>query len=114
MKAKGTIFAVVYRRLVPRLGHAQAIGAIAHRLCRLIWSIWSWPFTSTQHPRRKRHRRFWRRAPSHRHDPDSNQSTNNIVIVDTNGRQVSRGRWRVLILPAAISIAITKIARDDP
>ncbi len=24
---------------VPRLGHAQAIGAIAHRLCRLIWKI---------------------------------------------------------------------------
>jgi transposase len=38
-KAKGTIFAIVYRRLVPRLGHAQAIGAIAHRLCRLIWKI---------------------------------------------------------------------------
>jgi hypothetical protein len=37
--AKGTIFAIVYRRLVPRLGHAQAIGAIAHRLCRLIWKI---------------------------------------------------------------------------
>jgi hypothetical protein len=29
-EAKGTIFALVYRRLVPRLGHAQAIGAIAH------------------------------------------------------------------------------------
>ena len=27
------------RRLVPRLGHAQTIGAIAHRLCRLIWKI---------------------------------------------------------------------------
>ena len=39
VKAKGTIFAVVYRRIVPRLGHAQAIGAIAHRLCRLIWKI---------------------------------------------------------------------------
>ena len=39
VKAKGTIFAIVYRRLVPRLGHAQAIGAIAHRLCRLIWKI---------------------------------------------------------------------------
>ena len=39
VKAKGTIFALVYRRLVPRLGHAQAIGAIAHRLCRLIWKI---------------------------------------------------------------------------
>ena len=39
VKAKGTIFATVYRRLVPRLGHAQAIGAITHRLCRLIWKI---------------------------------------------------------------------------
>jgi hypothetical protein len=39
VKAKGTIFAIVYRRLVPRLGHAQATGAIANRLCRLIWKI---------------------------------------------------------------------------
>src|SRR5206468_6960817 len=39
VKAKGTIFAIVYRRLVPRLGPAQAIGAITHRLCRLIWKI---------------------------------------------------------------------------
>jgi predicted secreted Zn-dependent protease len=37
--AKGTIFNVVYRRLVPRLGHAQAIGAITHRLCRLFWKM---------------------------------------------------------------------------
>ena len=37
--AKGSIFEIVYRRLVPRLGHNQAIGAIAHRLCRLIWMI---------------------------------------------------------------------------
>src|SRR3989441_8947289 len=39
VKAKGTIFAIVYRGLVPRLGHAQAIGAITHRLCRLIWKM---------------------------------------------------------------------------
>ena len=39
VKTKGSVFQVVYRRLVPRLGHAQAIGAIAHRLCRLIWKI---------------------------------------------------------------------------
>jgi transposase len=38
-KAKGSIFEIVYRRLVPRLGHNQAIGAIAHRQCRLIWLI---------------------------------------------------------------------------
>jgi hypothetical protein len=29
----------VYRRTVPRLGHKQTIGAIAHRQCRLIWLI---------------------------------------------------------------------------
>lgn len=39
VKTKGSIFEFIYRRLVPRLGHAQAIGAIAHRLCRLIWVI---------------------------------------------------------------------------
>src|SRR5437762_486014 len=38
-KSKGTIFQIVYGRLVPRLGHNQTIGAIAHRLCRLIWII---------------------------------------------------------------------------
>jgi transposase len=39
VKTKGSIFELLYRRLVPRLGHAQTIGAIAHRLCRLIWKI---------------------------------------------------------------------------
>ena len=39
VKTTGRIFQIVYRRRVPRLGHAQAIGAIAHRLCRLIWKI---------------------------------------------------------------------------
>jgi transposase len=39
VKTKGSIFQLVYRRLVPRLGHSQAIGAIAHRLCRLIWKL---------------------------------------------------------------------------
>jgi hypothetical protein len=38
-KSKGTIFQIVYGRLVSRLGHNQTIGAIAHRLCRLIWII---------------------------------------------------------------------------
>ena len=33
------MFEIVYRRLVTRLGHNQTIGAIAHRLCRLIWII---------------------------------------------------------------------------
>src|SRR6201982_3076370 len=36
---KGSIFEIVYRRSVSRLGHNQAIGAIAHRQCRLIWLI---------------------------------------------------------------------------
>jgi transposase len=39
VKAKGSIFEMAYRRSVPRLGHNQAIGAIAHRQCRLIWLI---------------------------------------------------------------------------
>ena len=39
VKTKGSIFEMVYRRLVLRLGHNQTIGAIAHRLCRLIWII---------------------------------------------------------------------------
>ena len=39
VKTKGSIFELLYRRLVVRLGHAQAIGAIAHRLCRLVWKI---------------------------------------------------------------------------
>ena len=38
-KSKGTIFEIVYRRLTLRLGHNHTIGAIAHRLCRLIWII---------------------------------------------------------------------------
>jgi transposase len=39
VKMKGCIFQIVYRRLVPRMGHNQAICAIAHRLCRLIWIL---------------------------------------------------------------------------
>jgi transposase len=39
VKVKGSIFEIAYRRSVPRLGHNQAIGAIAHRQCRLIWLI---------------------------------------------------------------------------
>jgi transposase len=38
-KSKGSVFEIVYRRYVPRMGHNQAIGAIAHRQCRLIWLI---------------------------------------------------------------------------
>jgi len=39
VKTKGSIFELLYRRFVGRFGHAQAIGAIAHRLCRLVWRI---------------------------------------------------------------------------
>src|SRR5438105_14935920 len=39
VKHKGSIFDIVYRRQVPRMGHKQSIGAIGHRLCRLIWKI---------------------------------------------------------------------------
>jgi len=39
VKHKGSIFEIVYRRLVPRLGHNKTIGAIAHRMCQLIWII---------------------------------------------------------------------------
>jgi transposase len=39
VKMKGCIFQIVYRRLVPRMGHNQAISAIGHRLCRLIWIL---------------------------------------------------------------------------
>jgi hypothetical protein len=39
VKVKGSIFEIVYRRYVPRLGHNQTIGAIEHRQCRLIWKI---------------------------------------------------------------------------
>jgi transposase len=39
VKYKGSIFQILYRRYVVRLGHQQTIGVIAHRLCRLIWKI---------------------------------------------------------------------------
>src|SRR5499433_2591634 len=38
-RTKGSVFEIVYRRTVPRLGHNQAIGVITHRLCRLVWLI---------------------------------------------------------------------------
>ena len=39
VKHKGSLFEILYRRYVPRLGHNQTIGVIAHKLCRLIWKI---------------------------------------------------------------------------
>ena len=39
VKHRGSIFEILYRRFVPRLGHNKTIGVIAHRLCKLIWII---------------------------------------------------------------------------
>ena len=39
VKTKGSVFEVTFNRLMPRLGYKQAIWAIAHRLCRLLWLI---------------------------------------------------------------------------
>jgi len=39
VKHKGSLFEILYRRYVPRMGHNQTIGVIAHKLCRLIWKI---------------------------------------------------------------------------
>jgi transposase len=39
VKHKGSIFEILYRRMVLRLGHNKTIGAIAHRICQLIWII---------------------------------------------------------------------------
>jgi transposase len=39
VKKKGSHFQAVFRRLLPRLGYQAAIGAVAHRLCRVVWKI---------------------------------------------------------------------------
>jgi transposase len=39
VKAKGSVFELLYRRLVGRMGHAKAIWAVAHRICRITWKI---------------------------------------------------------------------------
>ena len=39
VQTKGSHWQVVFRRLLPRLGYAQAVWAVAHRLCRLVWKI---------------------------------------------------------------------------
>jgi len=40
VKRKGSLFEILYRRYVPRLGHNQTIGVIAHRLCRFGQGEW--------------------------------------------------------------------------
>ncbi len=64
IKVKGSIFEIIYRRCVPRLGHNQTIGVIAHRQCRLIWLILH---QGTRYEERgpavtvrSRHQRTWR------------------------------------------------------
>src|SRR5262249_21207793 len=39
VKLKGSIFEILYRCYVPRLGHKHTIAIIAYKLCRLIWKI---------------------------------------------------------------------------
>ena len=39
VKSKGSIFQLHYQRMVVRMGHKKAIWAIAHRLCKLAWTI---------------------------------------------------------------------------
>ena len=39
VKLKDSIFDIVFRRLLPRVGFKAATWAIAHRLSRLIWKI---------------------------------------------------------------------------
>jgi transposase len=61
VEEKGSHFQSVFRRLLPRLGYKAAIGAIAHRLCRLVWKILHEGVSflekgSEPDPRRKHHR----------------------------------------------------------
>ncbi|MGP8176063.1 MAG: IS110 family transposase [Terracidiphilus sp.] len=39
VKTKGGHYQIVFRRLLPRLGYKQALWAVVHRLCRLVWKI---------------------------------------------------------------------------
>lgn len=39
IKSQGSIFQLHYRRMVIRMGHNKAIWAIAHRLCKLVWTL---------------------------------------------------------------------------
>jgi transposase len=39
IKAKGSAFELLYRRLVARLGHKKAVWAVAHRMARIVWKV---------------------------------------------------------------------------
>jgi len=82
-KAKGSIFDIVYHRSVPRLGHNQAIGALAHRQCRLVWLILHQGVRYQEHgpavTQQSKRTRTWRmirqlRSLGYRIEPPSAQS----------------------------------------
>jgi transposase len=39
IRAKGSVFEILYRRLTGKRGHHKAVWAVAHRMCRIIWKI---------------------------------------------------------------------------
>jgi hypothetical protein len=39
VKAKGSVFEILYRRLTAKRGHFKAIWAVAHSICRIAWKI---------------------------------------------------------------------------
>jgi len=39
IKAKGSVFEILYRRVAGRRGHYKAIWAVAHKICRIVWKI---------------------------------------------------------------------------
>lgn len=39
IKHKGCIFEVKFKRLIPRMEYAEAVWAVAHFMCRLVWKI---------------------------------------------------------------------------
>jgi transposase len=84
-RTKGSIFEIVYHRQVPRMGHNQAIGVIAHRLCALIWLLLHQKVryeergpAVTESSRRKRTRRMVRelRSLGYHVDPPTLQHGN--------------------------------------
>jgi transposase len=59
-RTKGSDLQTVFRRLLPRLGFAKAMWALAHRLCRLIWKLLHDGARSLEHgqiadPRTRKH-----------------------------------------------------------
>src|SRR6266446_5603442 len=69
VKYKGSIFEILYCRYVPRLGHNQTIGIIAHKLCRLVWKILHRGIRYEERgpevskaSKQKRNRKCWRRG----------------------------------------------------